>query len=180
MEWLPANGLSILAGGSLIGFLLGLLGGGGSLLAVPLLLHLGGITSPHLAIGTSALAVSANAYFNSLQHLMKGHFDIPTAIVFSACGLLTAIAGAQVGLGTPGTSLMIAFGILTVAVGIWMISKKKTVESTSMKLSRNRYPRVIIAGLGVGAMAGFFGIGGGFLAVPALIWATGQPMSRII
>lgn len=176
MELLGTHGLIILAAGSLIGFLLGLLGGGGSLLAVPMLLHIGGITSPHMAIGTSAVAVAANALLNSIGHARRGHVAYRPALVFSLCGVAMAALGAWVGLGTPGPVLMMAFGGLTVTVGIWTAIRRPPVE----RAEAVSMTRVGAAGLLVGGMAGFFGIGGGFMAVPALLWATGLPMPTVI
>jgi uncharacterized membrane protein YfcA len=177
MEWLPANAMIILAGGGLIGFLLGLLGGGGSLLAVPFLLQVGGITSPHLAIGTSAVAVALNAYINALSYARHGHVAWRPALLFAGVGSLTAILGAMLGLNTPSYWLMVAFGGLTMGVAIWMWFKKSpaTPPATSSSTSKT-----LLAGLGVGGLAGFFGIGGGFLMVPALLWATGLEIRKVM
>lgn len=70
-----------LASGALVSFSLGLIGGGGSILATPLLLYLVGIREPHVAIGTGALAVSVNAYLNLINHAVKGHVRWKCAVV---------------------------------------------------------------------------------------------------
>lgn len=177
MEWLPAHALTILAGGSVIGFLLGLLGGGGSLLAVPMLLHIGGMTSPHMAIGTSAVAVALNAYLNAFTHARYGNVMWRPALIFSAIGGLTAIGGAVIGLHTPGPWLMMAFGVLTLSVGIWMWTRKPPVSDATVIPSDRK---TLLAGLGVGGLAGFFGIGGGFMVVPSMLWATGMDVRKVM
>lgn len=82
--------VSAVGSGGVVGFMLGLLGGGGSILATPLLLYVVGVGEPHVAIGTGALAVSANAFANFGIHAVKGHVWWRCAIVFS---LLGAIGG---------------------------------------------------------------------------------------
>src|SRR6476660_9655180 len=85
------------ASGSLVGFTLGLVGGGGSILAVPLLVYLVGVPSAHLAIGTSAVAVAANAAASLAGHARAGNVRWPCASVFAASGVLGAFAGSALG-----------------------------------------------------------------------------------
>ena len=92
-----------LASGGLVGFSLGLVGGGGSILATPLLLYVVGVASPHVAIGTGALAVSINAYANLLAHARKGHVRWLCAAVFAVVGTLGALLGSSLGLVVDGT-----------------------------------------------------------------------------
>lgn len=172
--------LFVLAGGGLIGFLLGLLGGGGSLLAVPLLLQIGGVQSVHMAIGTSAFAVAVNAVLGSVNHARKGNVSWRPALIFSAAGILAAVIGALYGLQTPSKTLMILFGALTVTVGLWMAIKKNNATAAGLVCNQGWCSKVVISGLGVGAISGFFGIGGGFMVVPAMLWATGLPMVQVV
>ena len=86
-----------LASGGLVGFSLGLIGGGGSILAVPLLLYVVGMTEPHQAIGTSALSVAVNAFANLIPHARSGHVRWAPASIFAACGVLGATAGSTLG-----------------------------------------------------------------------------------
>src|SRR5512143_1189823 len=104
-----ADLLSVFSG-SLVGFALGLLGGGGSILAVPLLVYLVGGKDPHVAIGTSALAVSANAFANLIAHARAGNVKWPCAIVFAIAGILGAAAGATLGRQVNGQHLLFLFG----------------------------------------------------------------------
>lgn len=107
-----------LASGGLVGFSLGLVGGGGSILATPLLLYVVGVANPHVAIGTGALAVSINAYANLLAHARKGHVRWLCAAVFAAVGTLGALLGSSLGLVVDGTRLLLLFGALMVVVGV--------------------------------------------------------------
>ena len=88
--------LAVLSG-TVVGFSLGLVGGGGSILAVPLLLYVVGVQDPHLAIGTSALAVAASAFANLLAHWRAGTVKWGCAMIFAAAGVLGAAAGSTAG-----------------------------------------------------------------------------------
>ncbi len=94
--------------GGLVGFALGLLGGGGSILATPLLLYVVGVTNPHIAIGTSAVAVSANAYTNLIAHAWKGHVWWRSAVIFALVGTLGAFLGSSIGMLIGWTAFTIA------------------------------------------------------------------------
>ena len=88
--------LAVLSGGA-VGFSLGLIGGGGSILAVPLLLYVVGIGDAHVAIGTSALAVSANAFGNLIGHWRAGNVKWPCAATFAVAGIAGAAIGSSLG-----------------------------------------------------------------------------------
>jgi len=90
-----------LLSGSLVGFVLGLVGGGGSIIAVPLLLYVVGVSSPHLAIGTSAIAVSLSAFSNLVNHARRGTVKWPCALTFSAAGIAGAWAGSAMSMPPP-------------------------------------------------------------------------------
>ncbi|AAK65226.1 TSUP family transporter [Sinorhizobium meliloti] len=108
--------LAAVGSGGIVGFMLGLLGGGGSILATPLLLYVVGVTQPHVAIGTGALAVSVNAFANFASHAIKGHVWWRCAAVFSALGVLGALGGSSLGKAMDGDRLIFLFGILMVVV----------------------------------------------------------------
>ncbi len=93
----PLQSVLALASGSVVGFTLGLVGGGGSVLAVPLLVYLVGVTNPHVAIGTSAVAVAANALLNLVNHGRAGAVKWRCAAVFTVAGVLGAFVGAWFG-----------------------------------------------------------------------------------
>ncbi len=175
--------LSILSG-SLVGFVLGLVGGGGSIIAVPLLLYVVGVASPHLAIGTSAIAVSLSALSNLVNHARRGNVKWPCAVSFSAAGIAGAWAGSSLAMRVPGDQLLALFGLLMIIVGTVMLLKKDAEGNPDIRLSfstaRQLLPLLLAIGFGVGALSGFFGIGGGFLIVPGLMLATGMPIGIAI
>ena len=172
------------ASGSLVGFVLGLVGGGGSIIAVPLLLYVVGIGSTHLAIGTSAIAVSLSAAANLVNHARNGKVKWPCAATFSAAGIAGAWAGSTLAMKVPGENLLALFGALMVVVGTVMLLKKDAEGNPDIRLSistaRQLLPLLLAIGFGVGALSGFFGIGGGFLIVPGLMLATGMPIAYAI
>jgi hypothetical protein len=108
------------ASGVAVGFSLGLVGGGGSILAVPLMVYLVGIDSPHVAIGTSAVAVAANAGANLRRHSRAGTVKWPCALTFSASGVAGAFAGAALGKMLDGQRLLALFALLMLVVAALM------------------------------------------------------------
>ena len=175
--------LSIISG-SLVGFVLGLVGGGGSIIAVPLLLYVVGIGSPHLAIGTSAIAVSLSAAANLVNHARNGMVKWPCAVSFSAAGIAGAWAGSTIAMKVPGQNLLALFGVLMLIVGTVMLLKKDAEGNPDIRLTfstvRELLPLLLLIGFAVGMLSGFFGIGGGFLIVPGLMLATGMPIAYAI
>ena len=170
--------------GSLVGFLLGLVGGGGSILAVPLLVYLVGIGSTHLAIGTSAVAVAASAATNLFGHARARTVKWPCALVFAASGVVGAAGGAALGKLMDGGKLLALFGMLMVAIGLLTLVPRRGGIDDDVRLTRatarRLLPLLIGTGLLVGALSGFFGIGGGFLIVPGLLGTTAMPLLNAI
>lgn len=174
--------LSVLSG-ICVGFTLGLIGGGGSVLAVPLLLYVVGVKDIHAAIGTSALAVGVIAAINLLGHKKKGNLEIKKGIYFAIPGLGGTLLGAQLGLLTPPENLLLVFAVFMAIVAFLMVRKKAVkfdvVESPQslVVLSKNKIP---LSGFLVGMLAGYFGIGGGFLIVPSLMYFGGLSIIQAI
>jgi uncharacterized membrane protein YfcA len=175
-----ADGLLDAAAGSLVGFSLGLVGGGGSILAVPLLIYVVGVSDPHLAIGTSAVAVAVNAALNLGAHARSGRVKWPCAIVFAVAGVLGAAIGSIAGKATDGNHLLALFAVLMIVIAVLMLRRRGAVGDADVKLGRGNAAKIAAVGLGSGALAGFFGIGGGFLIVPGLMFATGMPMLNAV
>lgn len=173
-----STGLAVGSGG-LVGFSLGLIGGGGSILATPLLLYVVGLSPPHLAIGTGALAVAANAFLNFSNYARKGTVRWRSAVVFAVVGSIGAFAGSSLGKAINGDRLLFFFGLLMLAVGALMLKTRRAALPEKNE-TNGQFWRVIATALAVGLAAGFFGIGGGFLIVPGLIFATGMPMINAI
>lgn len=175
LEALPSVG-----SGLLVGLTLGLIGGGGSILATPLLLYLVGVSPPHVAIGTSALAVSVNAFINFGYHLRSGNVSWACALVFGAIGTLGAIGGSSLGKATDGESLIALFAGLMLVIAVLMLKPgKPSIVKGPVVTLRNCILAAFLALL-AGLASGFFGIGGGFLIVPALILATRMPIIEAI
>ncbi len=172
--------LAALLSGAIIGLILGLVGGGGSILAVPLLIYVVGVGSPHAAIGTAAVAVTVNALAALAGHARADRVKWRCAGAFAASGMIGAALGAELGKAIDGKRLLMLFGILMIGVGLSMLRKRRIAEAPNVRLTRDSaatlLPRLVPIGLGVGFAAGFFGIGGGFLIVPGLIFATAMPL----
>ena len=176
--------LAALLSGAIIGLILGLVGGGGSILAVSLLVYVVGVGSPHAAIGTAAVAVTVNALAALVGHARAGRVKWRCAGVFAASGLLGATLGAELGKAIDGKRLLMLFGILMIGVGLSMLRKRRMTEAPNVRLTRDsaaiQLSRLVPIGLDVGFVAGFFDIGGGFPIVPGLIFATAMPLSLAI
>jgi len=169
-----------LASGSTVGFTLGLVGGGGSILAVPLLVYVVGVDNPHVAIGTSAVAVAVNAAMNLVSHARLGNVKWRCGAVFALSGVIGAFAGSSLGKLVEGQSLLALFAVLMIVVGGLMLKNRGAEGRPEVRLSRENLPWLVGLGLTSGALSGFFGIGGGFLVVPALILATGMPIKYAV
>ena len=166
--------------GVLVGFTLGLVGGGGSILAVPLMVYLVGVPHPHVAIGTAALAVAANAAVGLTNHARAGNVRWPCGLTFAGAGIVGAFAGSTLGKRFDGAKLLFLFALLMVVIAVIMLRKRGQVGDPAVRMSRENAPRLLGYGLGSGAFSGFFGIGGGFLIVPGIVAATGMPMINAV
>ncbi|NTF16419.1 sulfite exporter TauE/SafE family protein [Agrobacterium tumefaciens] len=168
-------GLGALSGG-LVGFTLGMFGGGGSILAVPLMVYVVGVPSAHVAIGTSAFAVAANAFANLVGHWRLGSVKWRCAGIYSVAGIIGALIGSSIGKMIDGQRLLLLFAILMLAVGVVMFRKRGAEGNPGAQCSRENIHKVVGYGSLTGICSGFFGIGGGFLIVPGLIASTGMPI----
>ncbi|MCV0366786.1 MAG: sulfite exporter TauE/SafE family protein [Nitrosopumilus sp.] len=171
----PLTTLLIVSSGVLVGFSLGLIGGGGSVLAVPLLLYVVGIKDVHTSIGISSLAIGVIAAVHLLNHRKSGNLKIRKGLTFMFPGIFGTILGSTIGLWTSSENLLVLFAMFMILVGIFMLRKKETITihaNSTLKfdfLKRN----LLVSGFSVGVLAGYFGIGGGFLIIPALIYSGG-------
>ena len=181
MSWaLTQADLVAAACGSLVGLVLALVGGGGSILATPLMLYVVGVPSAHVAIGTGALAVSANAFLNLIPHARAGTVKWPCAALFAASGIAGAAGGAALGKMTDAAVLLPLFALVMMAVAAAMLRPDTGQGDAGIHLTWPMAPRIMAAGALVGGMSGFFGIGGGFLVVPGLLASTGMAMLNAI
>ena len=166
--------------GSLVGLTLGLFGGGGSILAVPLMIYLVGVPNAHMAIGTSAFAVAANAGTNLVSHARLGNVKWRCAGLYSIAGILGAFLGSTLGKAIDGQKLLFLFALLMIVVGVLMVRNRGQLGEAGAQCNRQNAPKVLGFGGLTGVFSGFFGIGGGFLIVPGLIASTGMPMINAI
>ncbi|OWQ90612.1 sulfite exporter TauE/SafE family protein [Sphingopyxis witflariensis] len=171
--------LGALSGG-IVGFTLGLVGGGGSILAVPLMVYLVGVASPHVAIGTSALAVAANAASGLAQHARAGTVKWRCGFLYAGSGIFGALAGSTLGKAIDGEKLLFLFALLMLVVGTLMLRGRNNPGIEGAACNRHNAPTVLGYGLGTGGFSGFFGIGGGFLIVPGLIASTRMPILNAV
>jgi uncharacterized protein len=175
MDLFLLHDLLAVACGSAVGFSLALIGGGGSILAVPLLLYVVGVRDPHTAIGTSALAVAANAFANLIPHARAGNVRWPAAFMFATTGVFGAFLGSSLGKIIDGHRLLMLFALLMLLIAALMLRGRRGHDGTGYP-REHMFPRLGLVGLGAGSLAGFFGIGGGFLIVPGLVFASGMAM----
>lgn len=163
--------LGALCGGS-IGLVLGLVGGGGSILALPMMIYIIGVGNPHIAIGTSALSVSANSAMALIHHARAKTVNWSCGLIFAASGMAGALVGAKAGMAVDGQKLLLLFAVIMIVVGVSMLRNRRQDGVVDPKCDHRNAPSVMGIGTATGAMSGFFGIGGGFLIVPGLMRAT--------
>jgi uncharacterized membrane protein YfcA len=176
--------LSLLLSG-VIGFALGVFGGGGSILAVPMLVFVTRVV-PSAAVGMSLAIVGATSLVAGYAHHRRGQVRLKVALLFGGAGILTAFLGARLTHFVSGEVLMLAFAALMILVGGWMLKSARQVQSpehrdeSAAEPRRRRMVQALLAGAAVGGITGFLGVGGGFLVVPALIAFTGLGMREAV
>ncbi|PPS45040.1 sulfite exporter TauE/SafE family protein [Chroococcidiopsis sp. TS-821] len=172
-----------------IGISLGLIGGGGSILAAPILIYVMSVP-PQSAFAMTLVIVGFASVIGAIPHWRQGNVNLNTVILFSPAAMLGAYLGARlVSLPfiTP-TIQLITFGVVMLIASITMIRKgSKPAESTSKKADRHthhlfvpRWLAIALEGLAVGVLTGFIGIGGGFLVIPALVLLGNVPMKEAV
>src|ERR1700722_12133300 len=174
------QGVLGLASGALVGFSLGLVGGGGSILAVPLMVYVVGVSDAHVAIGTSAIAGAANAAINLSTHARGGTVRWSCALMFAAAGIVGAFMGSIFGKMLEGQKLLALFALLMIVIAVLMLKTRTRIGLPDVKMTRDNMPAIVSLGLATGTLSGFFGIGGGFLIVPALMLATGMSIMNAV
>lgn len=163
--------------GSLSGLALGLTGGGGSILAVPILVY-GLKSSIHDAIAISLFSVAVTTFFGSLQKFVgrDANLDWRAGLILSVAGIVLAPVGTKIGTYFSPTVLIVLFSVLMLVIGIKMWLKvvsdrKSRVHSDSTGTAGHPYKALVGGGMATGFFSGFLGVGGGFLIVPALVAA---------
>ncbi|MCA0356346.1 MAG: sulfite exporter TauE/SafE family protein [Proteobacteria bacterium] len=164
--------------GALVALLLTLFGGGGSVLATPLLLYVVGVRDPHVAIGTSAAAVAVNAAVGLAAQAKAGRVKWPCALTFGAPGLVGSLLGAHMAKAVNGQHLLAWFALAMAAVGLSMFRAPSSPGDPDVQIDPAKASRLVPVGAATGLAAGFFGIGGGFLIAPGLMAATGMTLAN--
>ena len=162
---------------AVIGLSLGLIGGGGSILTVPILVYLLGVET-HEAVGMSLAVVGATSLFGSYLHYRKDNVNFSAGTLFGFSGIIGAFLGSPLTKLVPPNVLLLIFAALMFVVAVSMLWRKKNANSEE-RHEANR-TKAILAGFGVGILTGFLGVGGGFLIVPALVFFGGLPMKEAI
>lgn len=165
-------------GGILVGLLLTLFGGGGSVLATPWLIYVVGVVDTHAAIATSAAAVAVNAATGLIAQAKAGRVKWPCASVFATAGLIGSVLGARLAMQVDGDFLIRAFGVAMIAIAVSMLIPRKNEGNPAVRLTPTMVWKLAPVGLVAGLAAGFFGIGGGFLIAPGLMAATGMTLAN--
>ncbi len=172
--------LGVLLGGALSGLALGMLGAGGTIIGLPMLLYLGG-PQGHAAFGTNAFGVGVIAALLLLWRVRNGEVNVLLGLAFALPGLVGIAIGAQLGLVYPATKLVFLLGFLIVAVAGWIgylglrrRPRGEVVDAayTPVAFGARQVMYIVPTALAVGAISGFFAIGGGFLVVPGLALAA--------
>lgn len=158
----------------LVGLSLGLLGGGGSILTLPLLVYVAGMETKE-AIATSLLVVGVTSAVAVISHARAGRVQWRTGLLFGAAGMVGAYAGGRLAEFVPGAVLLGAFALMMIATAIAMLRGRRGGATRS---AHDRIPvgRVLLDGVVVGLVTGIVGAGGGFLVVPALTLLGGLSM----
>jgi uncharacterized membrane protein YfcA len=166
--------------GLLIGLSLGMIGGGGSILTVPILVFIMG-QDAHMATATSLAVVGATSAVGAIPHWQAGRVRFRTAIPFGIAGILGAFSGAWANQLLPSSVILVLFGVLMLVVAARMfLSPKIPARISASRTLRDDWRPLVATGLAVGIMTGFFGVGGGFLIVPALVLVLGLNMRTAV
>lgn len=191
--------------GVAVGFALGLTGGGGSIIAVPLLVY-GLAMPPRQAVGVSLAAVGATALVGAVHRLWRREVELGTGLLFAAAGMVGAPFGAFIGRRVPEVVLLMAFAALMVwvAVVMWRKASRRPEEAAVVRAPGAKRPAgeagaacrrdpagrltmtsrcaTVLAAAGVvtGVLSGLFGVGGGFVVVPALVLFSGLGIHRAV
>ncbi len=163
-----------------VGLALGIFGGGGSILAVPVLVFVTHL-APAEAVGTSLAMVGTTSLIASYAHHRRGALKLKVALLFGLSGVLSALLGAKLTGFVSGGVILHAFAVLMLVVGIGMLlGRGRVAAAPAQPRGEPRPTAAALAGVGVGLITGFLGVGGGFLVVPALVAFAGLDMREAV
>jgi uncharacterized membrane protein YfcA len=159
-----------------IGVALGLLGGGGSILTLPILVYVLGL-EPKSAIATSLLVVGTTSVAAAIPHASARRVDLRVSLAFAASSMVGAFAAGRVARSLPDAWLLGGFAATMLVTGLAMLRGRRAEGEL---VGRRNWPKIALVGLAIGAVTGLIGAGGGFLVVPALVLLCGLPMRTAI
>ena len=162
----------------LIGGSLGLMGGGGSILTVPVLVYALGMEAKE-SIALSLAIVGATSLIGSASHFKAGNINVKVALIFGPVAMAGTFLGAKLSVFLSGATQLIIFAIVMLIAALFMFKGKKEVEEQNKDKPLN-YPLIIAEGMFVGILTGIVGVGGGFMIVPALVLLAHIPMKEAI
>lgn len=174
--------LPVLAGialAVLVGVSLGLLGGGGSILTVPILVYVIGVPT-HEAIALSLLVVGTTSAAALLPHARAAQVRWKMGALFGATSMVGAYGAGKLAHRVPATVLLLLFGTMMLVTAVAMMRPRKTKERVEDQDAPLPFFKIVLEGLAVGAVTGLVGAGGGFLVVPALVLLGGLPMRAAV
>jgi len=194
--WPP---VAAVAAGLIVGLSLGLTGGGGAIFAVPLLVYWIGVDPP-TAVAISLITVAATAAAGAVERWNYGQVEVPTGLLFAAAGMVTAPIGSWLGSRIPEQPLLVAFALLMLVIAFRMWRKARDVEERlppdavaagsgpacrrdpegRLRITSRCATVLALVGLAVGLLSGLFGVGGGFLIVPALVTFAAMGVPRAV
>lgn len=168
----------------IVGFVVGLLGGGGSIMAVPTLVYLVELNEK-AAIATSLLVIGTTSAVATISHARAGNVAWRAGIVFGFFAMAGAYLGGNLASFIPGEMLLAGFSLIMLVAAIIMLRGRKNTSGDSAQPDAPKPPRIpfrklIPMGFGVGVLTGLVGAGGGFIVVPTLVVLAGLPMRRAI
>lgn len=163
---------------ALIGVSLGLLGGGGSILTVPVLVYVLGF-EPKQSIAMSLAVVGFTSLFGAVGHWRAGNVNLRAALVFGPVALTGSYVGARLAVVFSGAAQLMLFAIVMLAAAFFMLTHKEE-RHTRAAAARVPAPLIVAEGAAVGVLTGLVGVGGGFLVVPALVVLGGIAMKEAI
>ena len=167
---------------ALIGLSLGLMGGGGSILTVPIFVYVLSY-DPRLAIAMSLPVVGTTSLVGAIGHWRAGNVDLKTAAMFGVVAMIAAYAGARVAALLTGAIQLSLLAVIMLAAAVSMFLNARTALPAKVERSEPRVGSLrllLVVALCVGAVTGIVGVGGGFLIVPALVLLGGIPMKQAI
>ena len=166
---------------AVIGLSLGLIGGGGSIVTVPVLVYVLGV-EVHAAVGMSLAVVGATSLVGSFLHYRRGAVRLKAGLIFGAVGVVGAFVGSPLTRLLSPSALMMVFATLMLVIAVLMLRRKSNAGSVKIESAGQILSvwKALSAGFGVGILTGFLGVGGGFLIVPALVMFGGLGMKEAI